>query len=52
MNMQEVYRFIDGLRRRGWTDTQINNFLMYIESGIEKETPPILPGDVKKDTEQ
>ena len=34
MNMQENVRFSEGLRRRGWTDTEIINFMIEIESGV------------------
>lgn len=35
MNMQEMTRLLLGLRKKGWTDTEINDFLLYIESGDE-----------------
>ena len=34
-NMTEVSRIIKGLRRLGWTDTQIDDFLLYVEDGDE-----------------
>ena len=37
MTMQENVRFIEGLRRRGWTDTEITDFMIEIESGIIKD---------------
>ena len=35
MNMTENTRFIKGLRRLGWTDTEINDFTLYLEEGDE-----------------
>lgn len=37
MNMQENVRFSEGLRRRGWTDTEIIDFMIEIESGVIKD---------------
>jgi len=39
MNMTETARFILGLRSAGWTEEQINNFILYIESGEEQYKP-------------
>lgn len=39
MNMQETARFILGLRAAGWTEEQINDFILYIESGDEQYKP-------------
>ncbi|MBQ8956489.1 MAG: hypothetical protein IJ075_05940 [Lachnospiraceae bacterium] len=39
MNMQENTRFILGLREAGWTEKQINDFMLYIESGDERYKP-------------
>ena len=39
MNMQENARLILGLRAKGWTDTEIADFLLYIESGEEQYKP-------------
>ena len=39
MNMQETARFILGLRSAGWTEEQINDFILYIESGDEQYKP-------------
>ena len=36
MNMQEIARFILYLQHKGWTDTEINRFMLYLESGDEK----------------
>jgi len=39
MNMQETARLILGLRSAGWTEEQINDFILYIESGEERYKP-------------
>lgn len=39
MNMQEVARMITGLRAAGWSDKEINDFMLYIETGEEKYKP-------------
>ena len=39
MNMQENARFILGLRAAGWTEKEINDFILYIESGNEEYKP-------------
>ena len=39
MNMQENSRFIKGLRAAGWTEKEINDFMLYIESGEEEYMP-------------
>lgn len=38
-DMKEVARFILGLRSAGWTEKQINDFMLYIESGDEQYMP-------------
>ncbi len=43
MNMQEVARFILGLRAAGWSEKEINDFMMYIESGEEQYKPKNKP---------
>ena len=40
--MIEITRMIKGLRKAGWTEKQINDFLIYIESGEEPYQPPIV----------
>ena len=37
--MQESSRLILGLRAKGWTDTEITDFILYIESGDEQYKP-------------
>jgi len=37
--MQEIARLILGLRAKGWTDTDITDFLLWIESGDEQYKP-------------
>ena len=39
MTMQEVARFILWLQAKGWTGDEINQFMLYIESGEEKYFP-------------
>ena len=37
--MQETSRLILGLRAAGWTDTEIADFILYIENGEEQYKP-------------
>ncbi len=39
MNMQETARLILGLRSAGWSEKQINDFMLFIESGEEQYKP-------------
>ena len=39
MNMEEVTRFILGLRSAGWSEKKINDFILFIGSGIERYIP-------------
>ena len=39
MNMQEAARFILGLRSAGWSEKQINDFMLFIESEDEQYRP-------------
>ena len=39
MSMQEMTRFILGLRSAGWTEEKINDFILYIASGDEQYKP-------------
>lgn len=39
MNMQEASRVILGLRAAGWDEKDINDFILYIETGEEKYKP-------------
>ena len=39
MNMQENARLILGLRSKGWSDKEITDFILYIESGDEAYKP-------------
>lgn len=39
MNMTEVARLLLGLRAAGWSEKEINDFLLYIESGEEQYKP-------------
>ena len=39
MNMGEMSRLILGLRSAGWSDTEINDFVLWVETGDEKYRP-------------
>lgn len=39
MNMAESSRLILGLRDRGWTDTEITDFILWIETGDDRYRP-------------
>ena len=39
MNMQENARLILGLRAKGWTDTEINDLVLWIETGNDNYNP-------------
>lgn len=39
MNMSEAARLILGLRAAGWTEKDINDFILYIETGEEQYMP-------------
>ena len=39
MNMQENARLILGLRAAGWSEKEINDFMLFIESGEEQYKP-------------
>lgn len=39
MNMSEAARLIIGLRARGWDEKDINDFILFIETGDEKYKP-------------
>ena len=39
MNMAASSRLILGLRSKGWTDTEIADFILWIETGEEKYRP-------------
>ena len=39
MNMQEASRLILGLRSAGWSEKEINDFILFIESGDEQYRP-------------
>lgn len=52
MNMQENARLILGLHAAGWTDTEIADFLLYIESGDERYKPKPREGAWASDLEK
>jgi len=39
MTMQECSRVILGLRSKGWTDKEITDFILWIETGDEQYKP-------------
>jgi len=39
MNMSEAARLIIGLRAAGWNEKDINDFILYIETGDERYKP-------------
>lgn len=39
MRITEVARLLSGLRTAGWTEKEINDFVLYIESGEEQYKP-------------
>ncbi len=39
MNMTEVARLLIGLRAAGWSEKEINDFILYIETGEEQYKP-------------
>lgn len=48
MNMQETARLILGLRAAGWSEKEINDFLLFIESGEEQYKPKTNSSDNTK----
>lgn len=42
INMQEASRLILGLRAAGWNEKDINDFILYIETGDEKYKPQLI----------
>ena len=39
MNMAESSRIMLGLRAKGWSDTEIVNFCLWVETGDERYRP-------------
>lgn len=39
MNMSEAARIIIGLRAKGWSEKEINDFILYVETGDEQYKP-------------
>ncbi len=49
MNMSENARLIIGLRAKGWTDTEINDLVLWVETGDERYKPePVEPQKAAK----
>ena len=47
MNMQETARFILGLRAVGWSEKEINDFILFIGLGEDKYKPKPINGKCK-----
>lgn len=47
MNMQEVARLLLGLRAAGWSEKEINDFMLYIETGEDQYKPTPQTGQAK-----
>lgn len=45
MNMSETARLILGLRAAGWNEKDINDFILYIETGEEIYKPKEKPAE-------
>lgn len=43
MNLSESARLILGLRSKGWNDTEIADFILWIETGEEQYRPKETP---------
>lgn len=52
MNMQELARLILGLRAAGWTEKEINDFMLFIESGEEQYKPKAASKKTTKTTKK
>lgn len=44
LNNKENSRIIIALRERGWTDTEINDLVLYMETGEEKWKERVVNG--------
>ena len=44
MNNKENARMIIALRERGWTDTEINDLVLYMDTGDEKWKDRVVHG--------
>lgn len=47
MNMQEMARFVLGLRAAGWDEKAINDFVLFIETGEEQYKPSVKVAEPK-----
>lgn len=52
MNMQEAARVILGLRAAGWDEKEINDFILYVETGEEKYKPEQKNKPIEQATDQ
>lgn len=48
MNISESSRLILGLRSKGWSDTEIADFILWIETGDEQYRPKSENGEGQK----
>lgn len=48
MNNRENARLIIALRARGWTDTEINDLVLYMETGEEKWLEKVIQKNTDK----
>jgi len=51
MNNKENARLIIALRLRGWTDTEINDLVLYMETGEEKWLDKVTKKGHKEDAQ-
>ena len=52
VNMSESSRLIIGLRGKGWTDTEIADFILWIETGEEQYRPTELKSETKREDQE
>ncbi len=45
MSMAEMSRFLLGLKAAGWTEKEINDFVLYIATGEDQYMPKQKPED-------
>ena len=48
MNMTESARIIIGLRTKGWSDTEIADFILWVETGEDQYKPEKAKTEEKK----
>lgn len=45
MNVYEAARLISGLRAAGWAEKEINDFILYIQTGEDQYKPKEKPAE-------